>query len=108
MDNPNSLLKQTGAVVIWARDGKEAVDFVAENPDIDLILMDVRMPVMNGLEAARRLRKLNCKIPIIAQTAHALEHDKEDALASGCEDYIAKPINPSNLLGKIKRQLSNL
>lgn len=103
----NSLLKPTGATIMWAKDGKEAVDMVAQNPDLELILMDIRMPVMNGFEATRKLRERNCKIPIIAQTAHAFEQDKEEALESGCEDFIAKPINPSSLMKKISWHLVN-
>ncbi|MCF8372206.1 MAG: PAS domain S-box protein [Bacteroidales bacterium] len=101
------MLKPTGATIMWAKDGKEAVDIVAQNPDLELILMDVRMPVMNGFEATRKLRELNCKIPIIAQTAHAFEQDKAEALKSGCEDFIAKPINPTSLINKISRHLVN-
>ncbi|MEA3444878.1 MAG: PAS domain S-box protein [Bacteroidota bacterium] len=101
-----SLLEPSGALFIWARDGKEAVDFITENHNIDIVLMDIRMPVMNGFEATRRLREQKCNIPIIAQTAHALESDKRESEEAGCQDYISKPINPIKLIQKINRQFA--
>lgn len=101
----NSLLKPTGAMIMWAKDGREAIDIIAQNPDIDLILMDIRMPVLNGIEATRMLRHQKCMIPIIAQTAHAFAEDKKEVLEAGCQDYIAKPINPTSLIEKIHRVL---
>ena len=67
------------------------------NPNIDLVLMDILMPEMNGYEATRQIRKFNKDIIIIAQTAYALEGDKEKAIAAGCNDYIAKPTKANEL-----------
>ena len=73
-----------------------------ENPRINLILMDLKMPVMDGYEATRQIRTLNKNIPIIAQTAYALSGDNEKAMNAGCNDYVTKPINKSLLMNKIK------
>ena len=99
----NSILKPTGAKILWARDGKEVVDTIGKNTSVDMILMDVRMPVMDGFEATKRLRNMNCQIPIIAQTAHTLAKDREDAIGAGCQDYISKPIHAPQLLNTISR-----
>jgi len=83
--------------------GTEAVETCMRNPDIDLILMDIKMSKMDGYEAVRHIRKFNRSVTIIAQTAYALSGEKEKALLSGCDDYIAKPINSNTLLEMIKR-----
>ena len=83
--------------ILNARTGVEAVEVCRENPDTDLILMDIRMPDMDGLEATREIRKFNRDVVIIAQTAFGLTGDKEKALESGCNDYIAKPIKKLEL-----------
>jgi PAS domain S-box-containing protein len=88
-------------VLIHATNGEDAVKAVKEHPDISIILMDIRMPVMNGIEATKRIREFNHEVPIIAQTAYALDGDRENALSSGCNEYISKPINRNKLLGMI-------
>ena len=85
--------------------GVDAVDACFSNPDIDLILMDIRMPVMDGYEATRQIRLFNKDVIIIAQTAFALIGDREWAIEAGCNDYIAKPINRDLLIGLIKKHL---
>lgn len=90
--------------IIWAHDGIEAVDMCrAMNPD--LILMDLRMPRMNGLEATRTIREFNKDIPIIAVTAFAFEHDKHDAIDAGCNMFLSKPINGNDLRNAINKAL---
>ncbi len=78
--------------IIIVDNGKEAIEACRKNPDIDLILMDIRMPEMDGYEATRQIRKFNIDVIIIAQTAFALSGDKEKAIAAGCNDHISKPI----------------
>ncbi len=96
-----SMLSQENLRLIQAKDGNEAVKLFGQNQDIDLVLMDINMPVMNGFDATRKIRELDKNIPIIAQTAYALEGDREKSLDAGCTDYISKPIKKEELLEKI-------
>lgn len=88
--------------VEFAHNGMEAVERCRDN-NIDLILMDVQMPKMDGLEATQRIREFNKKIPIIAQTAFAFDSDRMKLLKAGCDDYITKPINRRELLFKMDK-----
>ncbi|MFC2104834.1 response regulator, partial [Bacteroidota bacterium] len=101
----NIILTKTGAKLYHAKNGLEAVEIVKDN-DIDVILMDIKMPVMNGLEAARKIKSLGKKIPIIAQTAFTLEYDEKKTVDSGCDAYISKPITRPQLLNIISTYLS--
>jgi len=98
-------LEPTNTNILWAKNGKEAVDIVKENSEIDLILMDIRMPIINGLEATKIIKILYPKIPIIAQTAYAISGDKELALKTGCDDYISKPIVKAQLIDLLNKYL---
>jgi PAS domain S-box-containing protein len=95
------LLEETvkifGNVIIKARTGVEAVNACLANPDIDLILMDIRMPGMGGYEATQKIRRFNKKVIIIAQTAYGQKGDREKSIESGCNDYIAKPVDENEL-----------
>jgi PAS domain S-box-containing protein len=86
------LVKEFSKDVLIARTGTEAIEVFRNNPDIDLILMDIQMPGMNGYEATRQIRKLSKLVIIIAQTAYGILGDWEKARESGCDDYISKPI----------------
>ena len=88
--------------LLRASDGQEAVDMVEKYPEIDAILMDVKMPVMGGYEATKLIKATHPSLPIIAQTAYAMAEDKRLALESGADDYISKPINRRQLLEKLK------
>lgn len=79
--------------IIEVSTGIEAIEVCLKNPDIDLILMDVNMPEMNGYEASKQIRMFNKEVIIIAQTANAFANDEKEALEAGCNDYISKPIN---------------
>jgi CheY-like chemotaxis protein len=85
-------LEKTKVTIIRAKDGKEAVELAKVNPGIDLILMDIKMPIMNGLEATRSIKTFRKDIPIIAQTAFAMDEDRRNCTAVGCDDFMAKPI----------------
>ena len=89
--------------VIKARTGLEAVKICRKNPDIDLILMDIQMPEMDGYEATRQIRQFNSGVVIIAQTAFASIGDKELAMEAGCNDYISKPIKRKQLLESVNK-----
>jgi hypothetical protein len=92
-----------GREILKTRNGLETVEVLRNNPDTDLILMDIQMPVMNGYEATRQIRKFNKNVVIIAQTAFGLSGDREKAIEAGCNDYIAKPINKDKLLSLIEK-----
>jgi PAS domain S-box-containing protein len=96
------MLKKLDKQVLYAENGLEAVEVCRNNPDIDLILMDIQMPVMNGYEATRQIREFNNEVVIITQTAFALSGDREKSLAAGCNDYISKPIGKALLTKLIK------
>jgi CheY-like chemotaxis protein len=87
-------------------DGTDAINFIKINPDIRLILMDIKLPFMDGFEATRAIKKINPEIPIIAQTAYAMVGDREKALSAGCDDYITKPLDLLKLQELVKRYLS--
>ena len=101
------LVEKIAKKIINVRSGIEAVEVCRSNPYIDLILMDIRLPDMNGYEAIRQIRQFNKDIVIIAQTAFALAGDKEKAIKNGCDDYISKPIDKEDLLNKIELSLKN-
>ena len=90
-------LSGDGISFIRTTNGEDTIKSVSENPDLSVVLMDIKMPGITGLEAARRIREFNNSIPIIAQTAYSLSGDKELALEAGCNDYISKPVNGSEL-----------
>ena len=99
-----SAIEQKGALVEIARNGHEALDKLDAVPDIDLVLMDIMMPVMDGLEATRRLRAdpRFVRLPVIAITAKAMKDDQEQCLAAGANDYLAKPIDLSRLYSLLR------
>ena len=92
--------------IIRTTNGKETVNYLKNNTDINLVLMDINMPVLNGFEATKQIKKFRPELYIIAQTAYALVGDKEKALQAGCNDYISKPINVEELKQKINKYLS--
>lgn len=100
-------LKRTKVKLLWAHNGLEAVDFVKSNPEIDLVLMDLKMPGMNGYEATRMIRIMMPELPIIAQTAYAMSDEKEKSVEAGCNEYLTKPIKPSMLIYTIKKFLKS-
>lgn len=101
-----TLLEQKGIEILNARNGAEAVDMVRNDVEIALVLMDIKMPVMNGKEAIRQIRTFNQDIPIIAQTANAMPDDKYKILETGCNDYISKPID-TNILFRLLQKYMN-
>ena len=99
------LLKKTDTKIYWAKDGRESVEIVRNHPDIELILMDIKLPVMSGLEATREIRKFNQSVVIIAQTAYAMDEDKQKCFIAGCNDYIAKPIEINKFYSLLNKYL---
>jgi hypothetical protein len=96
-------LQKISKEVLHVITGVQAVEACRNNPDLDLILMDIRMPQMNGLEATQQIRQFNTEVIIIAQTAYGFSGDREKAIEAGCNDYISKPINKTLLYDLIKK-----
>ncbi|MFP4025057.1 MAG: transporter substrate-binding domain-containing protein [Thiohalospira sp.] len=101
------LLKNKGLKLLHASTGNETIEICKKNNNIDLILMDIKMPGMNGLEATMKIKQLNPNIPIIIQTAYAMHDDERLSLQAGCDGYIAKPIKKEKLLTIISKWLDN-
>ncbi|RLD52281.1 MAG: hypothetical protein DRJ05_17565, partial [Bacteroidetes bacterium] len=99
------LLKNYYKRAFHAKTGIEAVEICRNNPDIDLIMMDIKMPKMSGYEATQKIREFNKNVIIIAQTAYALISDRDKAIKAGCNDYISKPIEKDKLKGIIEKYL---
>jgi len=100
----SSILEMNGMEVIFAENGIESLELIRNNPDIDLVLMDIMMPEMDGYEAIRRIRQIEqfTALPIIALTAKAMKNDREKCLEVGASDYIVKPIDPEQLISLMK------
>jgi len=96
-------IKNFSREILNAKTGVEAIDSCRSNPDLDLVLMDIKMPDMDGYEATRQIRQFNKDVIIIAQTAYAFYGNNEKAIEAGCNDYITKPINHSLLNKLIKK-----
>lgn len=103
----SALLKKTGITIFRARDGREAVDMIGNLPSIDLILMDISMPSMDGIEATRLIKKKFPGKVIIAQTAHNKEIKREQMIEEGCNDYLIKPIRQKLLIETLSKYLSS-
>ena len=102
-----TLLKRIDCEIIQTITGPETVEKARKNPEIDLILMDIKLPEMNGHEATRKIREFNQKVPIIAQTAYAMVGDRKKALDAGCNEYVSKPIKKKELMEKINEFLKS-
>ncbi|MCK5168357.1 MAG: response regulator, partial [Bacteroidales bacterium] len=100
------VLQKTNVNIIHVQNGKDAINKCKELDEIDLVLLDIKMPKINGLDATREIRKFNKKIPIIAFTAYAMPADQQKAMKAGCTDFIAKPIKKDKLLGKLDHYLN--
>ena len=99
------VLRKKGAKVIWAKNGLEAINEVESNPNIDMVLMDIKMPEVNGLEAIKYIKLIRPELPVIAQTAFVMDNDREICLKAGCVDFIAKPIKVDQLIEMIARHI---
>ncbi|MCK5535218.1 MAG: response regulator [Bacteroidales bacterium] len=95
----------TNAKILWAKNGKEAIDMALAN-DIDLILMDIKMPGINGRDAIIEIKNQKPNIPIIAQTAFVMKNEVKAIKETGCDDYISKPINLELFRSKVDKFLS--
>ena len=101
-----TLLDMVQVKCLTAANGLEAVELCRQHPEIDLVLMDIQMPIMNGYEAIPRIKQLRPELPIVAQTAYAFASDQEKILATGCDDYLTKPVRKDTLLEKLAQFFS--
>ena len=97
------ILKDWCREILTAETGVDAVDICNSTPDIDLVLMDIKMPRMNGYDAIRKIRETNKNIIIVAQTAYAMSGDREKAFHAGFNDYLSKPISKNKLWHVIEK-----
>ena len=98
-------LKKTRANLFFVSDGMEALRMIEDNAEIDLVIMDIRLPKMDGIEATTRIKALNPELPVVIQTAYALESVRDEALKSGCDEFITKPIRVETLLNILRKHL---
>ncbi|MBS2210799.1 response regulator [Carboxylicivirga mesophila] len=101
----DAALRKTNAKILWAKDGKEAIELFKAN-EIDLVLMDLQLPIMDGYTATREIKAINKAIPVIAQTAHVMSGEREKCMEAGCDDYLAKPIRLQILMDTLSKYLN--
>jgi len=99
------ICKNQDVKLLWAQNGLEAVEMCRKYPDINLVLMDIQLPEMNGMDATRIIKSENIYLPIIAETAYATSTDIQAILAAGCDDVVVKPINKNELLKKMAERI---
>jgi PAS domain S-box-containing protein len=99
----SEIFKDQVREIIHAKNGEEAVEICRNHTEVDIILMDIKMPDKNGYEATKEIRTFNNDVIIIAQTAYAMEGDREKAMEAGCDEYIAKPVKKEELLKLIEK-----
>ncbi len=108
-DEPHScllleeILKPTGAIIEKASNGRQAIDLCRQKPEIDIVLMDIQLPYIDGLSATKEILKFRPDLPIISQTANAMQDDREKSTEAGCVNYITKPIKVAELITKMQK-----
>ncbi len=102
----NAILKNTGIEIQRAVNGKNAIEICNNNRDIDIVLMDLQIPELNGLDATREIKKIRPELPVIAQTAFAMVNDEDKAYEAGCNAYITKPLRRAGLFKLMDRYLT--
>ncbi len=100
------VLEPTRAKLEFVKNGTEAVKFCANNPAVDLVLMDIKMPLKDGLTATKELKTNFPSLPVIVETAYAFDYDKANAKASGANEFITKPILREHLFGMMEKYLN--
>jgi two-component system, cell cycle response regulator DivK len=99
------ILEKTGATLIWVKDGNELISAMAKDKDIDLILLDIHMPKLDGFSATRQLRKAGIETPVIAQSSFISASEIDEAFEAGCNDFIVKPFKKEELYAKMNALL---
>ena len=98
-----TIFKKEKNKITFVPNGRECINFIKKHPETDIILLDIKMPDMNGYEAAKSIRGFNKDVIIIAQTAYGMADDRKKALDAGCNEYITKPIKKDELLGMMQQ-----
>ncbi|SFD92841.1 response regulator [Thermophagus xiamenensis] len=101
----DAALRRTNAKILWAKDGQQAIDLFKNNA-VDLVLMDLQLPIMDGYTATREIKKINPNVPVVAQTAHVMSGEREKCMEAGCDDYLAKPIRLQVLMDTLSKFLN--
>lgn len=100
------LTRKTQANILWAINGQMAVDFCKQYDHIDLVLMDLQLPIINGIEAIKLIKEFKPGLPIVVHTANAFGEECEKCFNAGCDEYVTKPANFQQLLYKIENLLT--
>ena len=98
-------LSKTKASLLWAKDGLEAVEMCRNHTNIDVVLMDIRLPEIDGYQATKQIKEFRPDLPIIAQTAYVMSNEKGKVLQAGCDDLITKPIKINILLSTVQKYI---
>lgn len=101
----NATLKRSGAEILWVKKGEDALEMINSGTHIDVILMDVQLEGADGYSITREIKKLRPELPVIAQTAFAMKGEKEKSQLAGCDDYLSKPIRPTDLIQTLSKYL---
>jgi len=101
----SKVLEQTNAKLEFVSNGHEAVSYCSDNKDVDLVLMDIKMPLKDGLTATKEIKKINPDLPVIVETAYAFDYDKANARTSGADEFITKPIHREHLFELMEKYL---
>ena len=100
----HEIMKRTRITLIRAETGKDAIQLFSDH-DVDVVLMDIKLPDMDGYKATREIKKRKAGVPVIAQTAYAMVQEREKCLQAGCDDYISKPYDPDKLISMVGKYL---
>ena len=98
-------LIETSVNLLYADNGLAALKIFKENTNIDLVLMDVKMPIISGYETTKRMKNVRTEVPVIAQTAYSLSGERRKSIEAGCDDYLSKPVSPDELIETVARYL---
>lgn len=98
-------LKDTGMEILWAKDGQETLELFREHSDLDMVLMDINMPLLNGYECTKIIKKERPELSVIAQTAYAMSGERAISREAGCDDYLPKPIKVNELLDTLAKHM---
>ena len=99
------MLIDTGAEIFWAHTGQKAIDLVQSGEQYDVVLMDMKMPVLDGFQTTMEIKKLSPTMKVLAQTAYALDDEQNKCYEAGCDDYLSKPISMNDLFEMVDKHI---